>query len=336
MNERLDLSATAPRPTPALTPTLTLTVSSKREIAHGITLFELAAADGGALPPFEAGAHLAVTTPNGLLRRYSLCNPPSERQRYVIAVKRDEQGGGGSRSMVDELAPGSVLMAAPPENYFPLARGARRHLLIAGGIGITPLLSMVHELRARGEEFELVYVSRFPESTAFLDELAAPELAGRVRIHHSHGDPSRALAIEPLLAEHTEGSHVYCCGPRRLMQAVREAARHWPAGSVHLEDFGTSEDPKAGGDQLFSVRLERSGITVAVPPGTSILEAIRSRGVEAPSSCESGTCGTCRTRLLAGKAEHRDYVLDDDEHDTDIMICVSRAQAGCGQLVLDL
>lgn len=328
MNASLDLSAVSPR--------LALTVCRKQEIAQGITLFELAAADGGELPAFEAGAHIAVTTPNGLLRRYSLCNPPSERRRYMIAVQRDDLGGGGSRSLVDEAAPGRVLMVAPPENYFPLAHGARRHLLIAGGIGITPLLSMVHALRARGEDFELVYSARFPERTAFLDELAAPDLAGRVRIHHSHGDPARALAIEPLLARHTEGSHVYCCGPRRLMQAVREAARHWPAGTVHLEDFGTSEDPKASDDRLFSVRLERSGMTVAVPPGTSILEAMRARGVPAPSSCESGTCGSCRTRLLAGKAEHRDYVLDEDEHDTEIMICVSRAQAGCGQLVLDL
>ncbi|WP_020654844.1 PDR/VanB family oxidoreductase [Massilia niastensis] len=320
----------------ALSPRLALTVCRKQEIAHGITLFELAAADHGELPAFEAGAHIAVTTPNGLLRRYSLCNPPSERQHYVIAVKRDELGAGGSKSMVDELAPGSVLAVAPPENYFPLARDAQRYLLIAGGIGITPLLSMVHELRMRGADFELVYCARFPESTAFLDELAAPDLAGRVRIHHSHGDPARAFAVEPLLAQYAGGTHVYCCGPRRLMQAVREAARHWPAGTVHLENFGTSEDPKASGDRLFSVRLERTGITVAVPPGTSILEALRNRGVPAPSSCESGTCGSCRTRLLAGKGEHRDYVLDEDEHDAEIMICVSRAQAGCEQLVLDL
>jgi phthalate 4,5-dioxygenase reductase subunit len=316
--------------------TLTLTVRDKKDIAQGITLFELAAPDAGELPPFDAGAHIAVTTPNGLLRRYSLCNAPSERQRYVIAVKRDEQGGGGSKSMVDQLAPGSALSVSPPLNYFPLAGDAQRHLLIAGGIGITPLLSMVHELRARGADFELIYCARFPERTAFLDELADPALAGQVRVHHSHGDPARSFAVEPVLADHVPGTHVYCCGPRRLMQAVQAATRHWPAGTVHLEDFGTSEDPKATGDKLFSVRLERSGLTVAVPPGVSILEAMRARGVPAPSSCESGTCGSCRTRLLAGKADHRDYVLDEDEHDTDIMICVSRAQAGCEQLVLDL
>jgi phthalate 4,5-dioxygenase reductase subunit len=320
----------------AAAPSLTLTVQRKTDIAQGITLFELADPQQRELPAFDAGAHIAVTTPNGLLRRYSLCNGPSERQRYVIAVKRDEQGGGGSKSMVDDLAAGSTLAVSAPLNYFPLAQHATRYLLLAGGIGITPLLSMVHELQARQADFQLIYCARFPESTAFLDELASPELAGRVQVHHSHGDPARSFAVEPLLAEYVDGTHLYCCGPRRLMQAVRAATRHWPSGTVHLEDFGTSDDPKAAGDKLFSVRLARSGITVAVPPGVSILEALRNRGAPAPSSCESGTCGSCRTRLLAGQVEHRDYVLDDEEHDTDIMICVSRAQAGCEQLVLDL
>jgi phthalate 4,5-dioxygenase reductase subunit len=315
---------------------LRLTVQRRQEIAQGITLFELAAADGAELPVFEAGAHIAVTTPNGLLRRYSLCNAPSERHRYLIAVKHEPDGGGGSHSMIAGLAPGSSLAVAAPENYFPLAPAARRHLLIAGGIGITPLLSMVHALREQQADFELVYCTRFPESTAFLDELAAPELAGRVRVHHSHGDPSRSLALEPLLARHADGTHLYCCGPRRLMQAVRDASRHWPGGTVHLEDFGTSEDPRAAGDKLFSVRLARSGMTVAVPPGATILDALRSRGVPAPSSCESGTCGSCRTGLLGGVAEHRDYVLDEDEHADQVMICVSRAARGCEQLVLDL
>jgi phthalate 4,5-dioxygenase reductase subunit len=315
---------------------LTLTVRRKQQIAQGITLFELAAPDGSELPAFDAGAHIAVTTPNGLLRRYSLCGAPADRSRYLIAVKHEAQGGGGSNSMIEELAEGGTLAVSAPENYFPLEQSASRHLLIAGGIGITPLLSMVHALRARHADFELVYCARYPESTAFLDELATPELAGRVRVHHTLGDPARAFEIEALLAQYAEGTHVYCCGPRRLMQAVREASRHWPAGTVHLEDFGTSEDPRAAGDQLFSVRLAQRGITVAVPPGVSILDALRSRGVPAPSSCESGTCGSCRTGLLSGAVDHRDYVLDEEEHGEAIMICVSRAARGCDQLVLDL
>jgi phthalate 4,5-dioxygenase reductase subunit len=333
MSELIDTSAAG---NAAGTASMTLTVQRKSTIAEGITLFELAYPDGRELPPFEAGAHIALTTPNGLLRRYSLCNAPSERQRYSIAIKRDEEGAGGSKNMIDELAEGATVAVSAPLNYFPLAQNATRYLLLAGGIGITPLLSMVHELRARQADFQLIYCARFPESTAFLDELAEPGLAGHVQVHLSHGDPARSFRIEPVLANYADGTHLYCCGPRRLMQSVREATRHWPAGTVHLEDFGTSEDPKAAGDKLFSVRLARSGISVAVPPGVSILEAMRSRGVPAPSSCESGTCGSCRTRLLGGKADHRDYVLDDDEHESDIMICVSRAQAGCDELVLDL
>jgi len=317
-------------------PSLSLQVLAKRAIARDITLFELAAPDGGALPAFEAGAHIAVTTPNGLLRRYSLCNPPSERHRYLIAVQRDEAGQGGSKSMVDELAAGDTVAVSAPLNYFPLAPQAAHTLLLAGGIGITPLLSMVHELQARQADFQLIYCARFPENTAFLDQLATPELADKVHVHHSHGDPARSFAIEPLLANYAEGTHLYCCGPRRLMQAVRAASKHWPAGTVHLEDFGTSEDPKAAGDRAFAVHLAHSKITVGVPADVSILEALRSRGVPAPSSCESGTCGSCRTRLLAGKVDHRDYVLDDEEHDTDIMICVSRAERDCELLVLDL
>ena len=207
---------------------------------------------------------------------------------------------------------------------------------VAAIVGITPLLSMVHELQARQADFQLIYCARFPENTAFLDQLATPALADKVHVHHSHGDPARSFAIEPLLANHVEGTHLYCCGPRRLMQAVRAASKHWPAGTVHLEDFGSSEDPKAAGDRAFAVHLAHSKITVGVPADVSILEALRSRGVPAPSSCESGTCGSCRTRLLAGKADHRDYVLDDEEHDTDIMICVSRAERDCELLVLDL
>ena len=335
MNEAIDCGANADA-NPAASASMALTVRRKSAIAQGITQFELAYPDGRELPAFDAGAHIAVTTPNGLLRRYSLCNPPSERQRYVIAVKREEGGGGGSKSMADELAAGATVAVSAPLNYFSLAQHATRYLLLAGGIGITPLLSMVHELSARQADFQLIYCARFPETTAFLDELAEPGLATRVQVHHSHGDPARSFKLEPVLAGYAAGTHLYCCGPRRLMQAVREATLHWPAGTVHLEDFGTSDDPKAAGDKLFSVRLARSGITVAVPAGVSILEAMRSCGVVAPSSCESGTCGSCRTRLLAGKADHRDYVLDDEEHDSDIMICVSRAQAGCAELVLDL
>ena len=313
---------------------MSLEVHRKTGIAQDIFLFELVRPDHSGLPPFTAGSHLLVLTPNGLSRRYSLCNAPSERGRYVIAVKRDAAGGGGSISMVDDVTVGSRLDVSPPLNYFPLAAEATNHLLIAGGIGITPVLSMMRELIAKKADFQLVYCTRSPETTAFLDELSAPELAGRVLVHHDHGDRERSLAIGPVVATRTGETHLYCCGPRPLMQAVRELTQHWPHAAVHFEDFGTSAHPEQNGDKAFSVRLAHSGVTVDVPAGVSILAALRGRGITVPSSCESGTCGSCRTTLLSGMAEHRDFVLDDDEQGNEIMICVSRAQSA--ELVLDM
>lgn len=308
------------------TKVLRLRVAEKRPVADDICLFELKKPDGSVLPAFEAGAHILVETPAGLARRYSLCNAPGERESYVIAVKRERAGGGGSASMVDDLQVGHELTAAVPLNYFPLATEAGSHLLIAGGIGITPILAMARQLQDVGKPFRIVYCTRSPEAAAFLDILADPALADRVMLHHDGGDPARALDFKALLNECAPGQHLYCCGPRSLMQAVREAARHWPSETVHFEDFGTSaaQEPE-GGEKAFRVVLARTGRTVTVTPGTTILEALRQVGLDLPCSCEAGTCGSCRTGLLAGTADHRDFVLDDDEQETAIIICVSRA-----------
>ncbi|WP_250516308.1 PDR/VanB family oxidoreductase [Caballeronia sp. INDeC2] len=314
--------------------TLTLRVTEKREIAEDIFLFELRDEDGGTLPPFTAGAHVLVQTPAGIARRYSLCNAPAERDRYVIAVKRDTAGGGGSLSMARDVHEGSMLSVTPPLNYFPLADDASRYLLIAGGIGITPVRAMMAELAARNAPFDVIYCTRAPVSTAFLGEFNAGEFASKIRVHHDFGDRAQSIAIEPLVAERKGNTHVYCCGPRPLMQAVRDATSHWPSSAVHFEDFGTSAHENTTGDKAFTVRLARSGGCVSVAPGETILDALRANGIETPSSCEAGTCGSCRTRLLAGEADHRDFVLDDDEQETEIMICVSRARSS--ELVLDI
>jgi phthalate 4,5-dioxygenase reductase subunit len=311
-----------------------LTIWRKTEIARDIFLFELGPREPGDLPGFTAGSHLLVQAPNGIARRYSLCNAPSDRGRYLIAVKRDPAGRGGSLSMAQDTAVGDVLLVSPPLNYFPLSDDAASHVLIAGGIGITPMRAMLHELIARRADFRLIYCTRSPEATAFRQELSDPALAGRIRVHHDHGDPKHSLAVRPLLADRPEGAHVYCCGPRPLMQAVRDAANHWPSATVHFEDFGTSAVPGEGADRPFLVRLAKSGTILDVPVGVSILDALRREGIAVPSSCESGTCGSCRTRLLDGTADHRDFVLDDDEQEGEIMICVSRARSG--MLTLDV
>jgi phthalate 4,5-dioxygenase reductase subunit len=304
-------------------------VSRAERIAEDIHLFELRDRAGGALPEFSAGAHVTVRVPGGFLRKYSLCNDPAERDRYVIAVKRESGGRGGSARLIRDVAAGDDLPVSAPVNNFALAKSAGSHLLVAGGIGITPVMAMIRALQAGGERFRLYYCTRSPAATAFRDELAAPDLRGKVTIHHDGGDPARALDLWPIV-EKPQG-HIYCCGPRGLMQAVRDMTGHWSPSAVHFESF-TDTAPRPD-DRPFTLRLARSGRAIAVPAGVTILEALRAAGLDVPSSCESGTCGTCRTRLIAGVADHRDLVLADDDRANNIMVCVSRAQGD--ELVID-
>ncbi|MBO0764804.1 MAG: oxidoreductase [Hyphomicrobiaceae bacterium] len=301
-------------------------------IADDIRLFEMRRLDGGELPEFTAGSHIVIRTPNGLLRKYSLCNAPTERDRYAIAVKREADGRGGSRSLVDESRVGDELLVSAPRNSFALVRSAGGYIFIAGGIGITPIMAMVRHLTASGpRNFRLFYCTRKPEATLFREQLSAPELRGRVKIHHDEGDPERMLDLWPVF-EQPRGQHVYCCGPRSMMQAVRDMTGHWAASAVHFEAF-TEPSRNVAEDRAFTVRLAQSGETIDVAAGVTILEALRGKGHVVPSSCESGTCGTCRTRLLGGEADHRDLVLTDDEKASNIMICVSRARSP--ELIID-
>lgn len=301
-----------------------LRVARAEQIAAGIHLYELTRPDGGELPQFTSGSHLSVRVPNGLIRKYSLCNDPAERLRYQIAVLREPGGRGGSVSMT-EVKAGDEIAASPPKNDFPLVKSAGGYLFIAGGIGITPILSMVRHLKSSGEKFRLYCCTRTPEATAFREELSAPEFRGQVKIHHDQGDLQKALDLWPIL-ERPAGQQVYCCGPRGLMQAVRDMTGHWSPSSIHFEAF-TEVKAARPEDRPFKVRLAKSGAVVEVAVGKTILETIRAHGHDAPSSCESGTCGTCRTRLLAGEADHRDLVLAEEEHADNIMLCVSRARS---------
>lgn len=314
-----------------LTPSLTLTISASPFVAHGIRSFELRRGDGGDLPEFTPGAHIQVRAPNGLLRKYSLCNDPAERDRYVIAVLREVAGRGGSASMVDDAKDGDDIQVSAPRNDFPLAGGAAGCTFIAGGIGITPIMSMIKSIRSAGGRFRLYYCTRSAEQTAFLDELRGPAFRGQVTIHHDGGDPSRSLDLWPALER--PAGHLYCCGPRGLMAAVRDMTGHWSPSAVHFEAFNETQK-RAPDDRPFRVRLVRSGVTIDVPADSSILEAIRAAGHPAASSCESGTCGTCRTRLVAGDIDHRDLVLADSERSDNIMICVSRSRGG--EIAIDL
>ena len=310
-----------------------LRVARVHDVAQGIRSFELVQPDGSELPPFTPGAHVKVQTPGGALRKYSLCNDPAERDRYVITVKRDDAGQGGSISMHEDVEEGDTLPTSVPDNAFPLVDPAKGYLFIAGGIGITPILSMI---RSFGElppaPWKLFYLTRSPATSAFLDELGRPELKKQVRIHHDEGDPARTFDLWPAL-EKPNTAHVYCCGPRPLMEAVRDMTGHWSPAHVHFESFNEGGGVRPD-DQPFKVRLARSGVDYEVPVGQSILSVLREHGCDTASSCESGTCGTCRTGLLAGEADHRDMVLMPEEMERQIMICVSRAKSA--ELVLDL
>ena len=307
---------------------ITLRVTRAEPAADGIQLLEFQDPTGRDLPLFTPGAHLSVRVPSGAIRMYSLCNDAAERHRYVIAVKRDAGGRGGSVSLVDGAKPGDSIEVSPPRNLFELAANAPSAIFVAGGIGITPIRSMISAIGAK--PFQLFYLTRNAAGTAFRDELAAHPSA---TIHHDEGDPEHAFDLWPVFEQPTD-AHIYCCGPRPLMDAVRDMTGHWPEDQVHFEDFGSDLVRPRDTDTPFSVRLDSTGAELEVPVGSTILEILRAHGHQVPSSCESGTCGTCRTRLLAGEADHRDLVLTEAERRHAIMICVSRARSEL--LVLDL
>jgi phthalate 4,5-dioxygenase reductase subunit len=301
-----------------------LRIAAKKPLAEDIWLFELVTPDGSDLPAFEAGAHIAVETPSGKRRQYSLCNAPAERHRYVIAVKAERPGRGGSTSLIDGTAEGDELMVCDPENNFRLV-DAPDYIFVAGGIGITPIISMIRHLETQGRtNYRLIYCTRAPEVTAFLDELSCADVVGRVTIYHDGGDPDRAFDFWDTFEKPGKG-HVYCCGPTPLMEEVRGVTGHWPQSAIHFEDFATDVEAVRPDDRAFTVRHAETGEAIEIPADRTILETLRASGHRVPSSCESGTCGTCKTVLVSGEADHRDMVLTDEEKKDHIMICVSRA-----------
>lgn len=315
-----------------IAPLLTLTVTRSETAADGIQLIEFRAPDGAALPAWTPGSHLAIRVPSGAMRNYSLCSDPQERHRYLIAVKREVAGRGGSVGLIDQTRPGDSIAVMSPRNLFELVTSAPSYIFIAGGIGITPVLSMIRSLRRSGDKpFHLYYLTRSPAVTAFLPDLA--DFTDRVTVHHDGGDPAQAFDLWPIL-EAPSNAHIYCCGPRPLMDAVRDMTGHWPEAALHFEDFGSDLVRPRADDTPFEIQLGYHGPHLKVPVGATILETLRANGRIVPSSCESGTCGTCRTTILAGEPDHRDLVLNEAEKRNSIMICVSRAKTDL--LVLDL
>ena len=291
------------------------------------------------LPPFTAGAHIDVETAPGVVRQYSLCNAPHRRDLYQIAVLREPVSRGGSTAMIDQVEVGQDIRVSEPRNHFELDPSARHSVLIAGGIGVTPILCMAERLSNIGEPFELHYAARARDSAAFLERIAAAPFADKAQLHFSDGPQARRLDIDAVLADPKPGAHLYVCGPGRLIEAVLKAAKAqgWPDARVHREFFAPLVSAADQADpEAFEVKLASSGQTFAVPADKSIVQVLADQGVEVPVSCEQGVCGTCLTRVLEGEPDHRDSFLTQDEQalNDQMTLCCSRARSAL--LVLDL
>lgn len=306
-------------------------VSSVKELARNIKGFELKALRGR-LARFTAGAHITVHLENDTDRQYSICSNPRDSSKYEIAVLKEANGRGGSRYLHETVSSGSALLISGPRNHFELVPGATRYLLIAGGIGITPIIAMVRELSARFASFRLHYCARSAADAAFLGLL--PEIChpGQAFLHFDGGNPKVGLDVSKLLQEPEPGTHVYCCGPLPLMRAVREAASAWPKDNLHFESFKPAGEGKHDED-TFKIVLKRRGARLAVPPSKSIVQVLRENGCDVETSCEAGTCGTCKTRYTSGHPIHNDFVLSEQERNEFVMVCCGRA---VGTLELDL
>ena len=314
--------------------TLRAVVKRKWQTATGITAFELGALDGKHLPTFQPGAHIDVHLPNGLSRQYSITNGPGDLLSYTIAVKRDLASKGGSEAMVDTVREGDVLAISEPRNNFPLRRDAVRTVLIAGGIGITPILSMARFLAKSDLPYELHYIVRAQDQIAFGDQIAA--LGDKVTLHVGLSRDAIAQTIGTTLGAHTFAQHVYICGPGSLLETVRSTATElgWPDEAVHYEYF--RNDRVIDDSSAFEVELARSAMTLHIPSGRTILEMMREAGLQVSSSCEQGACGTCLTGVIEGTPDHQDVYLNASEKRANncMMTCVSRSLTP--RLVLDI
>jgi ferredoxin-NADP reductase len=316
--------------------TLSATVHALRFEAEDITSIDLRPVDGDVFPPVEAGAHIDLQLPNGLLRRYSLVNPPGDQGRYLVAVLKDRASRGGSRWLHENLRIGLRLTISAPRNNFKLHEDASHSVLVAGGIGITPLLCMGRRLQQLGRSFELLVFARSRKSAAFVAEIEALGVPVHWHFDTEQGGPpdlKTLLAARPAKAD----THYYACGPGVMLDSFEAICAALGYNNAHIERF-TAMEVAAASDakQTYTVELKRSGKVVTVTPEQTLLQALRSCGVEPNTSCEEGVCGSCETRVLGGTPDHRDSVLSASEQaaNTVMMVCVGGCKSA--SLVLDL
>lgn len=308
-------------------------VKQMRHEADTVLSVELVALDGSALPAYAPGAHIDIILENDLRRSYSLVTPYREGAPYLVAVHEDTASRGGSRYVHGVMRCGDKVRISHPRNNFPLDYTAEKSVFIAGGIGITPIMCMLHRLSETGREWTLHYAARRRSGAAFLDRLGALSDRGKVHLHFDDEARGALVDIAGVIAASPQ-AHFYCCGPEPMLAAFEAAARALPRNRVHLEYFSATEEVAREGG--FDVVLHRSGRTLHIEPGKTILDVLIENKVSVPFSCSEGVCGTCETRVLEGRPDHRDMILSDEERAAGetMMVCCSGSKSP--RLVLDL
>jgi len=310
-------------------------IKSKKTEADDIVSLDLVPAQDLTLPTFEAGAHIDVHLPNGLIRQYSLCNPPSETHRYQIAILKDPASRGGSVAVHSLLHEGDEIEISAPRNLFPLHSQATNTLLFAGGIGITPILAMAETLHNSGKDFEMHYCARSQNRAAFVQRIKSSGFADKVKFHFD--DQNQVIDLKNTLKNPSIGTHIYVCGPTGFMNFIINYATilNWPHEQVHKEYFAAEPINKSH-DDAFDIEIKSTGKVIKISSNQSILEALEEEDIFLPVSCEQGICGTCVTGVLDGIPEHRDVFLTDAEKSANDKFtpCCSRSKSA--RLVLDL
>jgi vanillate O-demethylase ferredoxin subunit len=311
-------------------------VAKKTEEAHNIVSFELVDPEGAELPAFSAGSHIDVTIPGGFMRQYSLCNAQSERNRYVIGVWRDANSRGGSKAMHEAVNVGDTLQVGQPRNRFEVPSGTKRALLLARGVGVTPILSIADHLKARGIPFELHYVYALMSPGSFDSMIKASSFAEDTKHYYEVSEQNQLLKPADLLAGQPEGTQLFICGADWWQDPIIKVAtdKGWPDECIHVERF-TAKLAAPVLDKVFDVKIASTDKVYKIPGDKTLAAALEEKGVKIPTSCEQGVCGTCKVKVLEGEVDHRDKRLKPEEKAEGLMLaCVSRAKGN--MLVLDL
>ncbi|MDK2776854.1 MAG: PDR/VanB family oxidoreductase [Pseudomonadota bacterium] len=314
-----------------------LTVHDVTEDGRDVVLLDLRAADGSELPPFTAGAHIDIHTGNGLIRQYSLCNSSQERYRYLVAVALARPSRGGSEWIHQQLKTGSRVTIGGPRNHFALDNTATHSVLVAGGIGITPILAMAMELEAQGKRWEIHFSARNRDEAALLkmtEDFVRHSAHGSLHLYLTRSEGGQRLNFAELFAGATADSHFYCCGSNAFLDDYIAAGKVFPAAQVHYERFSSDQEAATGNE--YTLVLARSGKEVTVHQGETVLDALTAAGVRVSYMCSEGVCGSCEVRVLEGTPDHRDSVLSDAEkaQNNTMMVCCSGSLSD--RLVLDL